>query len=83
MAKKALLVEFLPMTRIIVDIPDGQYVDEWVDKHVDEVVKKARGNMLKAIDEYLIGDNMAVYEDTEIPDGELSNDLLEEKKGGV
>ena len=76
MAKVALLVDFEPRTRVVVDIPDGVSVEEWLEKqeNFDAVAQKARDNMLEEINNYLMGENMYWQEDTECPFGSLPMD---------
>ena len=77
MAKVAILVEFSPRTRVVVDIPENMSVLEWAenDKNFDELVSKARANMCKEIESYLCGDNVSDYvEDEECPYGSLPTD---------
>lgn len=76
MAKTALLVEFTPRTRIVVDIPDGQTLEDYLNdsNNFDNVVKAARANMTKDIENYLFGDNIGnIEEDTECPYGSIDS----------
>ena len=76
MAKVALLVDFEPRTRVVVDIPNGVSVEEWLEKqeNFDAVAQKARDNMLEDINNYLMGENMYWQEDKECPFGSLPMD---------
>lgn len=76
MAKIALLVDFEPRTRVVVDIPEGVSLDEWMEnqENFDSVAKLARENMLKDINNYLMGENMYWDEDNECPFGTFSDD---------
>ena len=77
MAKVALLVEFTPCTRVVVDIPEGVSVEEWLsnDENFGELSTKARNQMLEnGIEDYLYGDNMSWEEDTECPYGTLKEE---------
>ena len=77
MAKVALLVDFNPRTRVVVDIPEGMEVGEWLENsdNFDSVSKKAREQMLEGnIEDYLCGDNMYWEEDEECPFGSLTID---------
>lgn len=80
MAKVALLVDFNPRTRVVVDIPKGSSVEKWLEDNdnFDSVVKKAREQMLEGnIEDYLCGENMYWEEDTECPFGSLTMDNAE------
>jgi len=80
MAKVALLVDFEPRTRVVVDIPEGVSVEKWLedDNNFGAVAKKAREQMLEGnIENYLCGDNMYWEEDTECPFGSLTMDNAE------
>lgn len=77
MAKVALLVDFEPRTRVIVDIPENVPTDKWLEDNdnFDSVVKKSREQMLEGnIEDYLCGDNMYWEEDIECPYGSLPID---------
>lgn len=65
--KKAILVTFVPTTRLVVDIPEGKTLDEWLNTHLDEVSRAAREKMLECPEDYLYGDNIEIQEDTEVP----------------
>lgn len=68
--KVALLVDFSVRTRIVADIPCGKSVDEFLedDAGFDEVVSRARANILAAPQDYLSGDNAVdIVEDEEMP----------------
>lgn len=80
MAKVAVLVDFAPRTRVVVDIPENMSLEEWAenDDNFDTLVSKARANMCKDIESYLSGDNMInFYEDDECPYGSLTMDNAE------
>lgn len=74
--KTALLVDFYPRTRVVVDIPEGQTVEQYLenDENYDKLVKQARENMCEHIDEYLCGDNMMWDTDDECPYGTFKDD---------
>ena len=76
MAKIALLVEFCPRTRILVDVPQGVSIDRWLENNdnYDKVVEQARDNMCQQIEGYLNGENMAWEEDIECPAGTFRSD---------
>ena len=76
MGKVALLVDFEPRTRVVVDIPDGMSVEDWLEnqENFDAVAQKARANMLEDINNYLMGENMYWQEDKECPFGSLTMD---------
>lgn len=76
MAKTALLVEFIPRTRVIVDIPEGMSINEYLEKdeNVNLVVRKARANMAIDLPNYLGEENSFVEEDLECPYGSLGAD---------
>ena len=77
MAKVALLVDFEPRTRVVVDIPEGMSLEEWMENqsNFDSVAQKARANMLEEIENYLLGENMYWQEDEECPFGTFSSDI--------
>ena len=77
MAKVALLVDFNPRTRVVVDIPDNVEVDKWLedDNNFGAVAKKAREQILEnRVEDYLCGENMYWEEDLECPFGSLTMD---------
>ena len=77
MGKVALLVDFNPRTRVVVDIPDGMNTNEWIENpdNFDLVAKTAREQMLEnQVEDYLSGENMYWEEDMECPYGSLSFD---------
>ena len=76
MAKTALLVEFAPRTRVIVNVPDGMSVRQYLEngENFDNLVKQAREQMLWDIENYLDGDNVTWEEDTECPFGTFNSD---------
>lgn len=70
--KKAFLVSFSPMTRVVVDVPDDFLEDEFTlmdDMTRAKVIRSARERMIEnGIDEYLNGDNIDTIElDEEMP----------------
>lgn len=77
MAKVALLVDFEPRTRVVVDIPDGMSVEKYLqnDQNYDNLVKTAREKMLPRIEDYLCGDNLVWEEDLDCPFGTFSWDI--------
>ena len=77
MGKVALLVDFNPRTRVVVDIPDGMDTNEWIENpnNFDIVAKTARKQILEnQVEGYLSGENMYWEEDMECPYGSLSMD---------
>lgn len=77
MAKVALLVEFAPRTRVVVDIPDGVSVDTFMenDENFSKVTKAAREQMLEnGVQDYLSGENMWWEEDNECPFGTFNGE---------
>lgn len=75
--KVAVLVTFSPRTRVIVDIPKGQSLDDWLesDRNLSLVAELARSNMLQEPEGYLCADNMSeVDPDEECPFGTISGD---------
>lgn len=80
MAKVALLVDFNPRTRVVVDIPEGVSVEKWIEDNdnFDSVAKQAREQMLEHnAEDYLCGENMYWEEDLECPFGTLTMDDTE------
>lgn len=71
MAKVALLVDFEPRTRVVVDIPKGMSVEKYLEdgNNFDNLVKQAREKMVSDISNYLCGDNCYWQEDSECPFG--------------
>lgn len=65
--KKAILVSFTATTRIVVDIPEGMTVEEYVGKNSDAVRRIASSRMKRHVNSYLCTDNMEAAEDTEVP----------------
>lgn len=77
MGKVALLVDFNPRTRVVVDIPENVSVEKWLEDNdnFDLVAKTAREQMLEnRVEDYLSGENMYWEEDMECPYGSLSID---------
>ena len=80
MGKVALLVDFSPRTRVVVDIPENVSVEKWLEDNdnFDSVAKKAREQMLEnRVEDYLSGENMYWEEDLECPFGSLTIDNAE------
>lgn len=72
MPKKAYLVSFAPMTRVIMDVPDGVDPRECEsgisEEKWHEIVRKAREQMARNLEDYLCGDNCdSMEEDVECP----------------
>ena len=69
--KTAVLVDFNPRTRLIVDVPEGQDIDQYLadDENWAEIAKRARKVVLCDAENYLTGENMFVEEDEECPYG--------------
>lgn len=68
--KVAVLVTFVPRTRIVLEIPEGLNVEDYMERcpdAVDIITDAARRKMLSAPDGYLCVDNMEAEDDTEIP----------------
>jgi len=70
--KRAFLVSFAPMTRVIVDVNEDLLNDEFElqdDFEIAKVIKAAREQMIaNGIEEYLNGDNLDTIElDEEMP----------------
>ena len=76
MAKVALLVDFAPRTRVVVDVPEGMSVEDYLEDNTnyDKVVAQARAQMCEEIENYLSGENMEWNEDSECPFGTFSWD---------
>lgn len=75
--KTALLVCFSPMTRVVMDIPDGQTVEEFLnnDYNYADVCRTAREKMQKDIGDYLCADTCeSIVEDAECPAGTYTSD---------
>ena len=78
MAKVALLVDFEPRTRVVVDVPDGMSVEEYLqdNDNFDNLAAVARHKMvLDGIEEYLNGENLVWQKDKECPFGTFSWDV--------
>lgn len=70
--KKAFLVSFDVMTRVVIDVPEGASVEdiENDDKLFDQLVSQARDHVLEDPFNYLCGDNLSeTQEDEECPYG--------------
>lgn len=68
--KTAILVTFTPMTRVVMDIPDGKSAGEYIesDEGFDAIVRKAMEQMVGSPADYLCGDNVEeVKPDEECP----------------
>lgn len=68
--KVAALVTFSPRTRIVVDVPEDMTVEEYANydgEGLEDITRKARANILSNPGGYLIGENIEVEEDTEMP----------------
>ena len=77
MVKIALLVDFEPRTRVVIDVPKGMSVEKYLqdDNNYEALVKKAREQMLPEIENYLNGENLVWQEDDECPFGTFSWDV--------
>ena len=65
--KKAFLVSFCPMTRIVIDVADK---DNLTDDELDVLIETARNQILEDSDNYIIVDNLdEVKPDDECPYG--------------
>lgn len=69
MKKVALLVSFVPMTRLVIEIPADKSLDEWLEDpyHLSKVSRTARAKMLRCPGDYLYADNIEIQEDWEMP----------------
>lgn len=80
MPKVAVLVEFCPRTRVVVAVPEGMTLEEYLkDNEVyDRLALKARMRMKEELHDYLSGENMSWEEDKGLPFGTLpqDNDIL-------
>lgn len=80
MPKVAVLVEFCPRTRVVVAVPEGMTLEEYLkdDEVYDRLAFKARMRMKEELHNYLSGENMSWEEDKECPFGTLpqDNDIL-------
>lgn len=76
MAKTALLVSYQPTTRIVVNVPEGMTVKEYVDtiKGLDTVHSLASEKMKANIGDYLSIENMDIEEDKECPYGSFNDE---------
>ena len=77
--KKAVIAEFTPMTRLVIEIPEGESLEQWLKKeeNLRKVSRMARAKMAAAIGDYLCIDNLDVKEDIDFPAGDdekTSND---------
>lgn len=78
MSKKAFLVCFNPMTRVVVDVRDDLEIDILDDPYeFAKIVRAAREQMCEnTIAEYLNGENIdEIKEDTECPYNEIEDVL--------
>ena len=78
--KVALLVDFMPRTRVVVEIPTDMSVEDYLEnsENYDKLVERTRDKMSAYLSDYLNGDNMDWQEDTECPYGSLTLDKFEE-----
>ena len=79
--KTAVIVTFIPRTRIVIDLPEGKTLDEFIEDtgNLDGVVQAAREKMDGELNGYLCGDSLeSVVLDEEVPFGSLSEDLIRE-----
>lgn len=73
MAKKAFLVTYECMTRVIVDVPENANADVDVNSDTfndglyDEIELKAEEKILPCAQKYICIDNSSIVEDTENP----------------
>ena len=76
MSKVALLVEFTPRTRVVIDFPDGTNPLDYLETNDgwDKVAEMAREQMLLNLENYLSGENMSWDFDNECPFGSLRSD---------
>lgn len=79
--KKAYLVSFAPMTRVVIDVPEGVNPEEMADgisrEKFNEAVRKAREQMAENLGDYLYGENVDVFEeDVECPYGTLNGEEM-------
>ena len=76
MSKTAMIVDFWPRTRVVVDVPEGVSTRDWLEKpeNYDALIKKARKKMASDLPNYLCGDNMDWDFDFECPFGSLPSD---------
>lgn len=65
--KVALLVDFMPRTRVVVEIPEDMSIEDYLedDNNYDMLAKRARDKMSAYLSDYLNGDNMTYKEDTD------------------
>ena len=70
--KRAVLVSFVPTTRLVIEIPEGMSLEEWMlsPQNSRKMSRLARRRMARDIGDYLCIDNMKAREDTEMPAGE-------------
>lgn len=70
MSKKAFLVSFSPMTRVVVDVEEKEGEDVLDDPYqYAKIIREARAQIVEnGIDEYLNGDSLdQIVEDIECP----------------
>lgn len=69
MQKKAILVTFQATTRLVIDIPKGITLEQYLENiyNWSAISRTARHKMQEDLGNYLFGDNMSVEEDTEVP----------------
>lgn len=58
--KTAVIVTFIPRTRIVIDLPEGKTLDEFIEDtgNLDGVVQAAREKMDGELNGYLCGDSL-------------------------
>ena len=70
MPKIAILISFVPMTRLVVELPEDKTIDnlENTPEVFDRIVSHARAKMHKSLEDYLNGDNVDIFtEDFDCP----------------
>ena len=67
MKKVAILGDFLAMTRLVIEVPEGMDVDQYICDNFDEVSKLAKKKIMKKLDEAFSSDNFDYHIDTECP----------------
>ena len=70
--KKAVIAEFTPMTRLVIEIPEGEPLVQWLGKkeNLRKVSRMARAKIAAAIGDYLCIDSLDVKEDVDCPAGD-------------
>lgn len=70
--KKAFLITFEACVRVTADVPEGFDAER---DDIDELVKKARENVVANAEDILCGDNVTeVWEDSVMPYGSFKNE---------